>query len=206
VDSLRVIRVTPKRLPRLDNPGHAYSAWELLFTHFIDKWSRRLSEHILLCRPVGFIFREVILAILSLASGEYKIWADQSPLSDRSNQDKGHFGSPCAASVLPYFGSGFHFSNVAPGSAPDKSIYRFKGFLIVLADGLFDEVGFKGEIATVPEMGRDSGHKTFDEPIKNLRSFILVRVVETAVQHTDSIKFNYTTLSRTTTSTTGWLA
>jgi hypothetical protein len=197
-DSLKLTKVKPGRLARLlSSREHSYSIRELPFTLFVKKWNCRFSKHILLCRPVDFIYREVFFAILSLASGEFKLLADQTPLNDRGQHTPDRLGRPNGPSVLPDFGSGVHVSNILPGSAPDRSIYWFKGILIMLADELVRDDGHKGAIAKVIEFGQVSGSKTFDALITNIQTFTLVRVTDNVVvQHTELIKLvTYTALS-----------
>ena len=163
-----------------------YIVRELLFSQFMENWRRRLTEYILLCRPVDFIYREVAFAILSLASGAFELLADQSPQKSRILGAR--LGSPKGERILPDFGSGMHLPNEMPGSAPDGSFYWFKGVLILLAEGLGSEDRLKAAIATVTEIGRDSGHRTFDALATDIRSFTLVRVRDgDMVQHTDAI-------------------
>jgi hypothetical protein len=197
-DSLRLTKVKPRRLARLNSSReHSYSIRELLFTLFVKKWRCRFSKHILLCRPVDFIYREVVFAILSLASGEFKLLADQTPLQDRGQHTADRLGRPNGPSVLPDFGSGVHVSNIRPGSAPDSSIYWFKGILVMLAEELVHDDGYKGAIVKVIEFGQVSGLKTFDALITNIQTFMLVRITDDVlVQHTELIKLvNYTALS-----------
>ena len=188
-DSLEITKVQPKKLAGPVNEGkHIHHIRELLFSHFIDRWGHRLSKHILLCQPIDFIYREVIFAILSLASGEFKILADQSPVPDRRHDLGVRLGSPNGPSILPDFGSGMHAPNTLPGSAPDSSIYWFNGAVVLLVDRLVDDDGLKAAIAIVTEFGRESSQKTFDALVTDIRSFMLIRVRDTGVvQHTNII-------------------
>jgi hypothetical protein len=47
-----------------------------------------------------------------------------------------------------------HVSNIRPGSVPDRSIYWFKGILVMLAEELVHDDGYKGAIAKVIELDR----------------------------------------------------
>ena len=188
-DSLKVKRVKPRTLDRPVSHGeHIYLLRRLLFSHFVERWSRRMFEHILLCRPTDFIYREVLFAILSLAAGEFKVLADQSP-EPAITDGFVRLGSPNGPSILPDFGSGMHFPNTLPGSAPDSSIYWFKGVLILLVDDLSDEDGLKAAIATASESGQGSGPKLFDALVTDIKSFMLLRIEEPGVvQHTDLVE------------------
>jgi hypothetical protein len=204
-DTLKVTKVKPRSLHSSNSQAdfdsramHSYVVRVALFNSFIRSWTQRLSKHILICRPVDFIYREVVFAILSLASGEFKLLANQSPRSkssDRLAELKVPLGSPNGSGILPHFGSGMHYQNILPGSAPETSIYWFKGVLILLVDIFVDDNGIKAAIGTATELGRDSGHKIFDALITNIRTFVLVRIEESGVvQHTDPIKLlNFTT-------------
>lgn len=189
-DSFNVEIVKPQMLTRdKGKVGHTYTIRKLLFTHFVEKWSLRLSHYVLSCRNVDFMYREVVFAILSLAAGAFQLLADQSPLSDRSEHLGARLGSPNGPSILPDFGSGTHAPKTLPGSAPDSSSYWFKGVSVVLIDGLADEAGFKAAITTVVNLVQDSGYKTLDAIVTNIQSFMLVRVVGgSVVQHTDLIE------------------
>jgi hypothetical protein len=189
--SLKITKVRAKTLARPSSQReHVYVIRELLFSHFIETWSRKLSKHILLCRPVDFIYREVVFAILSIASGRFKLVADQSPVWPTSQRRLAtRLGSPYGSGILPDFGSGMHAVDVLPGSAPDRSIYWFSGALIVVADDLGDDNALKAAIATVTECGRDSDYRTFDALVINIRCFMLVRVKDSdVVHHTDLIE------------------
>ena len=185
-DILKVTKVKPRRLPDSNSQAdfenqsmHSYVVRVVLFNCFIGSWTRRLSKHVLICRPVDFIYREVVFAILSLASGDFKVLANQSPRSESSGgrtERQVPLGSPFGPGILPHFGSGMHFQNVLPGSAPETSIYWFKGVLVLLVDSLVDDNGIKSAIGTATEFGRDSGHRIFDALITNIQTFVLVRI------------------------------
>jgi hypothetical protein len=159
-DTLRVTKVKPRRLfePFDSQAAFSYINRERLFADFIKAWSRRLSKHIMAYRAVDFNYREFAIAILALASGEFKLLADQSPPPDGREDLKVPLGIPNGSGILPHFGSGMHAQNVLSGSALEKSIYWFKGVLALLVDSFVNDNGFKAAIVTATELGRNSGH------------------------------------------------
>lgn len=188
--ALKVTKAKPKTVVRPSaDAEHVYVVRELLLKQFIETWNGRLSQHILLCRAGDFIYQEVVFAILSLASGHFQLLADQSPVGrDRMTYNTAHLGSPYGSNILPDFGSGMHRMNALPGSAPDSSIYWFKGVVILLIDSQIDGDGLKAAIARLTEFGKESGRKIFDGLVTNVRSFMLVRVNgPDVVQHTEMI-------------------
>jgi hypothetical protein len=122
----------------------------------------------MLCRPTDFIYREVGFAALPLASGDFKPVADQSPGLNRFSHVEARLGCPFGSKILPCFGSGIHLPNVLPESAPDSSVYWFKGVLVILADRLDNENRLKAAIATATEVGCESGCKTFDSLVQSV--------------------------------------
>jgi hypothetical protein len=188
--TFRMTRVVPKTLNRPSSQSeHVFVIRETLFSRLIQAWSPQLTKHIFLSRPDAFIFREFVFAFVSLACGDFKLLADQSAIpSNRTEEETARLASPCGASVVPDFGSGAHFKDVLPGSAPQSAVYWFKGVLIMIADGMSEEDGLRAATGQIIKVGQKAGKETFDAVVTNIRSFALVRVRHPdIVQHTAAI-------------------
>ena len=189
-DLLKIRKVKPRGLSDLSGErAYTHSLREWLFKQFVGKWDTWLARRLLKCRPHEFIYREVVFAIISLASGDFKFLANQSPLSRGDEDLEVRLGSPNGPSILPDFGSGMHALNALPGSAPTSTTYWFKGILVVLVDASVAEDGIKASIAAATDLGQKSGHKVFDALIINLLTFTLVRIEDSGVvQQTESMQ------------------
>ncbi|ERF73161.1 hypothetical protein EPUS_03002 [Endocarpon pusillum Z07020] len=174
-DLLKVRKVKPRGLSDLSGErAYTHALREWLFKQFIGNWDAWLARRLLDCRPHEFIYREVVFAIISLASGDFKFLANQSPPSKGDEVLEVRLGSPNGPSILPDFGSGMHALNTLPGSAPASTTYWFKGVLVVLVDASVAEDGIKAAIAAATDLGQKSGHKLFDALIIHLLTFTLL--------------------------------
>lgn len=185
----------------LSRGDHVYVIRELLFSQSIEKWSRASQNTpCYLDVPTSSTGKSPLPSCLWLPANSVSsktsglCWLDAMAVSLISR-----YVSEVRAVrvVMPTVGSGVYALNVLPGSAPEGSMQWCKDVMVLPAERPNEEHCFKAAIATVTELGRESGHKTCDAIVTDIRSFTLARINDTgAVQHTELIDLvDYTTLS-----------
>ena len=140
-----------------------------LFQRFLREWS-----------PDSFIFREMVFAVLSIASGQMRFQARGwlqgyyiEPFTVMSDQEVRQ-GNP---RLLPIFAKGFHRPGHEPGSSPVETMYWFDGVLIGLAAMIDEPIQREVAVVKLVRFGRDHcSRREFDGLIISIEHVILIRV------------------------------
>ena len=152
----------------------------LVLYNFTSEFHRLLQQFLREWSPDSFIFREMVFAILSIASGQmrfqagrwlqgctvepYLVMADLEVLQ----------GNP---RLLPMFAKGFHRPDHEPGSSPVETMYWFDGVLIGLAATIDEPTQREAAVARLVRFGRDQRpRREFDGLIISIEHVLLIRV------------------------------
>ena len=185
-DPLELRRVPPIDLVGHDNI-HPSSEDSVQMTismrvlyNFTSKFHGLLEGYLREWSPESFIFREMVFAILSIASGQMRFQAGDWLQGHRiepylvMDDHEVRQGNP---RLLPIFPKGFHRPDHEPGSSPAETMYWFDGVLIGLAAMIDDPTQREVAVANLVRFGRDHRPRgEFDGLIISIEHVLLIRV------------------------------
>ena len=168
---------------------HDHILRAFLFNHFWKVYAINLIAEQLGWCASDFGFREVVFAMVSLASGTYYLQAKTQLLGDLG---EGYCWKPKSTGghqVLPAFAKGCHAPGVEAGSAPSDTVYWFNNVVVCLDDCFGPDDSCEVDIARAVDFGRRAGRDVFDGLIVSLTNVVLLRYdSKEGVKHTSRIR------------------
>jgi hypothetical protein len=187
--------VTPKVLINLSSDFfHAHLMRHVVFEVFVRTYQSELPRVLTNFNAKDSAFRELVYAIISLASGTVLFQAKKQLINidknSRIDNENGYLvakDSEGTENILPKFAKGFHSPGIEPGSAPSGELFWFNDVVICVTDGIEYTENLEAAIAKTVDFGQASGRTTFHGLIISLIDVVLIkhhseRVVERTVR------------------------
>ena len=145
-------------------------------------------------RPGDFLFKELCLAILCLASMSPESLSLETVRHDCDHPGYGLLGFVKKAEIerkvelVSGFARGFHLPHTSPGSAPTHDSYMFHDVLVVLFENLGTLQSIKAGVSRCIHQGRERGLDSFHGVVISMDHLVLLQVFPDGhVEHTKSL-------------------